>query len=151
MPWEDSTYLESIYTAKRKNKFCSRFCKFFFSKNSGTTITVNVTSCPFLSIVFLPPQIAWSMQRPQLSSWFHSVKNTKAPHNYFLFNSLHLNISMHILHTFFIHFLRNWRGEFVLQSKASLVGNHFLYSRDLNVWFKADIVRRKWMPVTLRS
>ena len=106
MPWEDSTYLESIYTAKRKNKFCSRFCKFFFSKNSGITITVNVTSCPFLSIVFLPPQIAWNMQRPQLSSWFHSVKNTKAPHNYFFFNSLHLNISMHILHTIFHTFLK---------------------------------------------
>ena len=47
MPWEDSIYLESIYNAKRKNNL-----------GSGTTITLNVTSCPFLSIVFLPPQIA---------------------------------------------------------------------------------------------
>ena len=47
MPWEDSIYLESIYTAKRKNKL-----------GSGTTITINVTSCPFLSTVFLLPQIA---------------------------------------------------------------------------------------------
>ena len=38
----------------------------------------------------------------------------------------------------FIHFLRCWQGEFVHQSKASkkasLVGDHFLYSHDLNVW-----------------
>ena len=95
MPWEDSIYLESIYNAKRKNNL-----------GSGTTITINVTSCPFLSIVFLPPQIAWNMQRSQLSSWFHSVKNTKAPHNYFFFNSLHLNISMHILHSFLHTFLK---------------------------------------------
>ena len=47
MTWEDSIYLESIYNAKHKNNL-----------GSGTTITINVTSCPFLSIVFLPPQIA---------------------------------------------------------------------------------------------
>ena len=32
---------------------------------------------------------------------------------------------------FSIHFLRCWQGEFVKQSGASLVGDHFLYSRDL--------------------
>ena len=31
------------------------------------------------------------------------------------------------------HFLQCWQGEFVLQSKASLVGDQFLYSPDLNV------------------
>ena len=29
------------------------------------------------------------------------------------------------------HFLRSWLGEFVEQSRASLVGDHFLYSHDL--------------------
>ena len=28
------------------------------------------------------------------------------------------------------------------QSRASLVGDHFLYSHDLNVCFRGDIVRR---------
>ena len=47
MPWKNSVHLESIYTAKRKNKL-----------SSGATITINVTSCPFLSTVFLLPRIA---------------------------------------------------------------------------------------------
>ena len=49
------------------------------------------------------------------------------------------------------HFLRLWQGEFVQQSRASLVGDHFLYSHDLDVWFRADVVWRNWMFVTLRS
>ena len=35
-----------------------------------------------------------------------------------------------------ICFLRCWQGEFVEQSIASLVGDHFLYSCDPNVWFR---------------
>ena len=43
---------------------------------------------------------------------------------------------------FSIHFLRCWQGENVSQSRASLVGDHNLYSPDLIVWFRGDIVRR---------
>ena len=50
----------------------------------------------------------------------------------------------------FIHFLRYRQGEFVYQSKASVVSDHFLYSHDLNVWLRDDNVRRNLMPVTLR-
>ena len=38
------------------------------------------------------------------------------------------------------HFLRCWQGEFVKQSRAYLVGDHFLYSHDHNVWFTGDTV-----------
>ena len=31
------------------------------------------------------------------------------------------------------HFLRCWQGEFISQSRASLVGDHFLYFHNLNV------------------
>ena len=52
-----------------------------------------------------------------------------------IFNFLHLNISMHILqtvlHTFFKVLTRT---IYLKQSLASLVGDHFLYSHDLNVW-----------------
>ena len=41
---------------------------------------------------------------------------------------------------FSIHFQRCWQGEFVNQSKASLVGDHLLYSCDLTFWFRGDIV-----------
>ena len=41
---------------------------------------------------------------------------------------------------FSIHINKYWRGEFVLKS-GTFVGDHFLYSRDLNVWFKDDIFR----------
>ena len=43
---------------------------------------------------------------------------------------------------FSINFLRCWKGEFVEKSEAALIGDHFLYSHDLNVWFRGDIVRR---------
>ena len=43
---------------------------------------------------------------------------------------------------FTIHFQRCWQGEFVEQSRVSLVGDHFLCSHDLDAWFRGDIVRR---------
>ena len=49
------------------------------------------------------------------------------------------------------HFLRCQPGEFVQQSRASLVGDQLLYSPNLNVWFRGDMVRRNSMPVTLRG
>ena len=48
----------------------------------------------------------------------------------FLIKPLHLNISMYFLHTV-RRILRCWHGEFVQQSRASLVGDHFLYSHYL--------------------
>ena len=47
-----------------------------------------------------------------------------------------------------IYFLRCWQGEFVWQSRASLVGGHFVYSCDFNVWFRGDIVGRNRTLVT---
>ena len=44
---------------------------------------------------------------------------------------------------FFIHFLRCLQGEFVYWSKA-FIGDHFLYSHFLNVWFRDDIVGIIW-------
>ena len=40
---------------------------------------------------------------------------------------------------FSIHFLRCCQGEFVKQSRGSLVCDHFLSSWDLNVWLRGDI------------
>ena len=61
----------------------------------------------------------------------------------FIFLTLDTLISVCIFSTlFFIHFLRYWQGEFVCQSKNSFPGDHFLYSHDFNVWFRADIVGR---------
>ena len=56
-------------------------------------------------------------------------------------NPLHLNI-MHILHTVLYTFPRFQQGEFVKPSRALLVAYHFLYSHDLNLLFRGDIVRR---------
>ena len=41
----------------------------------------------------------------------------------------------HILRTVLWHFQRCWQREFVYRSKASFVGDHFLHSHDLNVWY----------------
>ena len=42
------------------------------------------------------------------------------------------------LRLFSIHFQRCPQGEFVQQSQASLVGDHFLHSHDFNVRFKDE-------------
>ena len=47
-----------------------------------------------------------------------------------------------------IHSLWYWKGEFVQQSWNSSVDGHFLYSYNLNVWFRVDTVRRNEMLVT---
>ena len=52
---------------------------------------------------------------------------------------------------FSIHFLRSWLRDFVQQSKASLVHDHFLYSHDLNMCLKGDNVERNEMLVTLKG
>ena len=39
---------------------------------------------------------------------------------------------------FSINFLWHWLGIFVKQSRALLVGIHFLYSCDCNFWFRGD-------------
>ena len=44
---------------------------------------------------------------------------------------------------FSIHFQRCWQGEFLYQSKAFLDGDHFLYSCDLNVWFRGWYCKEK--------
>lgn len=41
---------------------------------------------------------------------------------------------------FSINFLWHWLGKSVKQSRALLVGNHFLYSCDCNFWFRGDTV-----------
>ena len=52
---------------------------------------------------------------------------------------------------FSIHLLRCWQGEFVYQSRVFQAGDHFLYSRDLTVWFRGDCVGRIKMLVTSRG
>ena len=52
---------------------------------------------------------------------------------------------------FSIHLLRCWQGEFVYQSRVFQAGDHFLYSRDLTVWFRGDSIGRIKMLVTSRG
>ena len=71
--------------------------------------------------------------------------------NHFILNPLHPNISMHILHTVLYIFPKLLTRRICLAKLASLVGGHFVYSCDLNVWFRADIVGRNKTLVTLRG
>ena len=52
---------------------------------------------------------------------------------------------------FSIHFLRCWQWELVYQSRASLVGDHFLYSLDLKVLLRGNIVRGNKNPLKLTA
>ena len=65
--------------------------------------------------------------------------------------SLYIPTSVCIFSKLFsMHFLGCWQGEFVQQSRASLVDDHSLNSHDLNVWFRDGIVGRNLMLVTPR-
>ena len=52
---------------------------------------------------------------------------------------------------FSIHFLRCWQGEFVWQSRASLLGDHLPHSHDLHAWSRGDSLRRNYMFITLNT
>ena len=52
---------------------------------------------------------------------------------------------------YFLYISRCWQGECFEQSRASLVGDHFMYSHDLHVWFRSVTVMRNYLPVTLGS
>ena len=54
---------------------------------------------------------------------------------------LRLSVGMFFI-LFSIHFLGCTHEEFVWLSRASWVGDHFLYSRDLNVWLRSYVVVR---------
>ena len=47
-------------------------------------------------------------------------------HSLIWFNPLQPNISVHILHTVLYTFPKVLKGEFVLQSRASLLGDHLM-------------------------
>ena len=57
------------------------------------------------------------------------------------FNPFHPSVCMFFV-LFSLHFLTSLQGDFVQKSRASLFGNYFLYSRDLNVLPRDYIVGR---------
>ena len=50
---------------------------------------------------------------------------------------------------FSLHSLQCWKGDFFFLNQAHLVGDHFLYSHCLNVWLRADVLKRNWMLLKL--
>ena len=75
----------------------------------------------------------------------------KSCSHYFPVNPLQPNISMHILHTVLYTSPKVLTRRICLRIKSFFFGDHSLYSHDLNVWFRADIVRRNRILVTLRG
>ena len=68
-----------------------------------------------------------------------------------LISLLHSNISIHIHYTILFIIPMVPTGEFVWQSGASYIGDHFLYSHDLEFWFKSNTVKGNLKPDTLRG
>ena len=58
---------------------------------------------------------------------------------------------MHILHTVLYIFCKVWTKRICMQWRASLVGDHVLYSPDLDVQFKGDAAGTNLKPFTLRG
>ena len=75
-----------------------------------------------------------------------SVSNVELDNNIrvwlYHLDPLHPNISMHILHTVLCTFPKVLTRRTCQKSKASLLGDHFFYSRDRFVSFRGDIVKR---------
>ena len=69
-------------------------------------------------------------------------EDTTVPTHKVSINPLHPKVSMLMLHTVFSAFPKVLTRRFCLTSRASVLVDHFRYSRDLNVWFRSDIVRR---------
>ena len=68
-----------------------------------------------------------------LWNWITAVWWTATDDVYF--NTSHHNISIHLLLTLFHTFLLALTRRIRLMIKASLIGHHYLYSRDFNEWF----------------
>ena len=82
------------------------------------------------------------------------VKDVTEQALHFFVNPLHPKIRMHFLHTVLYTSLEALIRRICLTIKNafswwSLI--FFLYSCDLNVWFRVDNVRRNWMLVILRA
>ena len=105
----------------------------------------------FVAIVTLAKTMAFHFLWPLVALGFHSRpwKTILFSWNFFPLWNWKDGLTLYALTSvcifsilFIIHFLRCWQGEFVCQSKGYFPGDHFLYSHDLNVWFKSDIVGR---------
>ena len=66
------------------------------------------------------------------------------------FNPFHPSVCMFFV-LFPLHFPTSLQGDFVQKSRASLLGNYFLYSRDLIVLPRDYIVGRNEKLVTPRA
>ena len=66
-------------------------------------------------------------------------------------NPKHPNISMDILHTVPYTVPKVLTRRICLTIKSFFFNDHFLYSHDLNVWFRGDTVKRNTMLVILRA
>ena len=76
-----------------------------------------------------------------LGCWLYLKKELKS----ILVNPLHPNISIHFLHTVLYTFpmILTKRICLTIKSFFSCIGDHFLYSHDLNVCFRGDTDGRK--------
>ena len=116
---------------------------------SGCTAWVRLSATPSLGCS-LRIQSSWRNDWALFSCCPPSAESSSSPGNYaWVHNCLTLTIYNLVLICilsilFSIHFLRCWQGEFVKQWRASFVGNNFLHSQNLNVWIRADVVRRKF-------
>ena len=68
----------------------------------------------------------------------------------YYFDPLHPNISIHIFHTALSTFVMVLARRIYLITKATVVGDHFLHSHNLDVCFSSHTVRRKRMLATAR-
>ena len=124
------------------------------SGSKGNSNNSHNASCPYFKNWLIACLVkVWMCTFKFYQSWdcinFETEEHKKPMLYSFL--TLYTLASVCIFSTlFFIHFLRHWQGEFVCWSKDSFHGDHSLYSHDLNVWLRADIVGRNKKLVNLR-
>ena len=99
----------------------------------------NVFLLLYVVVDLVISSLLFSRERAKQSTHFISLESFKSLLQHFQRHSVE-SLTLYTLRSecifsilFSIHFLRRRQGEFVYQSRASLVGDHFLPSCDLNV------------------
>ena len=129
------TEILSVKHTKVKNKqltLSSYLCSFLTV--DGNKLSVRLHNLKKYTTYFVWVTASTSVGPGPRSSKHNFTTEEDSKFIYFSINLLLPNISMHFLHIVLY--------RICVAIKSILFGDHFLYSRNLNVWFRGDIVRR---------
>ena len=139
--------IKPFYMSVYKHGFCSSFISYF-----GFLCLSHVlpTSRVFTSGYVNTETILHFFNIILCASVYSCAHRYFNPCSFFLLSSLHPKIRKLILHSVLHTFPVVLSGRICLTIWASLLGDHFPYSHDLNVWFNSGYCKEKLDAITLK-